>query len=181
MTQPPGPIEVSAPPPGVPAPPLTPGAPPPGPGVRPPFAAPPTEGRTARLWLGLGVAGLAVVLCCGAGGTALVGLVVTQTQAFNEQAEAVVGGYFDALAEEDYGKAYDLLCDDIQRQESRERFAARVAQEPRVTSYSVGDVSLADLTVPADVTYAGGDQRTLEISLEQDRGTGEFEVCGIDG
>jgi hypothetical protein len=154
---------------------------PPGPGVQPPFAAPPIEGRTARLWLGLGVAGLAAVLCCGAGGTALVGLVVTQTEAFNEQAEAVVGGYFDALAQEDYGEAYDLLCDDIQELESREGFAARVAEEPRVTSYSVGDVSLTDLTVPADVTYADGDRRTLEVSLDQDQGTGEFEICGIDG
>jgi hypothetical protein len=181
MTQPPGPIEVSAPPPGVPAPPLTPGAPPPGPGVRPPFAAPPIEGRTARLWLGLGVAGLAVVLCCGAGGTAVVGLAITQTQAFNEQAEAVVGGYFDALAEEDYGAAYDLLCDDIQEQASPEQFAAQVAQEPRITSYEVGDVNLTDLTVPADVTYAGGEQATLEISLDQDQSSCEFEICGIDG
>jgi hypothetical protein len=181
MTLPPAPPQGPAIPPGPHAPPPPLDAPPPGPGVRPPFAAPPIEGRTARLWLGLGVAGLAVVLCCGAGGTALVGLVFTQTQAFNEQAQAVVGGYFDAVVRQDYEEAYDRLCDDIQNQESPRQFAARVAQEPRITSYQVGEISLADLTVPTDVTYAGGRQETLEVLLEQDQGTGEFEVCGIDG
>ncbi|MFC0532588.1 Rv0361 family membrane protein [Phytohabitans kaempferiae] len=155
--------------------------PPPGPGVTPPFAAPPVEGRNARLWLGLGVAGLAVVLCCGAGGAALFGLVVTQTEAFNEQARTVVGDYFDSIAEGKYQDAYNLLCDDVREDESPNEFAARVAAEPRITSYRVGEVSLTRLTVPADVTYAGGGQDRLEISLAQDSSTGQFEVCGIAG
>jgi hypothetical protein len=155
--------------------------PPPGPGVTPPFAAPPIEGRTARMWLSLGVAGLAAVLCCGAGGAALVGLIVTQAASINEQAETVVGGYFDALSEGKYEDAYELLCDDVQDDETPAQFTARVSSEPRVTSWRVGDVAITTLTVPADVTYATGGQDRLEITLAQDRSTGEFEVCGIAG
>jgi hypothetical protein len=155
--------------------------PPPGPGVTPPFAAPPTEGRTARMWLSLGVAGLAALLCCGAGGTAVVGLAVTQAEAFNEQAETVVSDYFDALSEEKYADAYKLLCNELQRDETPDQFTARVSREPRITSYAVGDFNLTDLTVPADVTYATGGRDRLEITLDQDSGTGEFEVCGIAG
>ncbi|MDQ7902979.1 hypothetical protein RB614_00405 [Phytohabitans sp. ZYX-F-186] len=155
--------------------------PPPGPGVTPPFAAPPTEGRNARMWLSLGIAGLAAVLCCGAGGTALVGLVITQAESLNEQADTIVGDYFDALAEGKYEDAYELLCDDLQRDETPAQFTARVTREPRVTSYQVGDVNLTDLTVPTDVTYATGGRDRLEITLAQDSGTGQFEVCGIAG
>ncbi|GAA4152693.1 hypothetical protein GCM10022251_21130 [Phytohabitans flavus] len=155
--------------------------PPPGPGVTPPFAAPPTEGRTARVWLGLGVAGLATLLCCGAGGTALVGLVITQAESLNEQADTIVGDYFDALGTQRYSDAYKLLCNRLQRDESEAEFADRVSREPRVTSYQVGDVNLTDLTVPADVTYTSGQQAQLEITLAQDQGTGQFEVCGVAG
>lgn len=133
------------------------------------------------MWLGLGVAGLAVVLCCGAGGTALVGLVFTQAEAFNEQAQAVVGDYFGAVAEEKYDDAYALLCDEVQDDETPEQFADRVAREPQITSYRVGEVSLTELTVPTDVTYAGGASDTLQVALAQDSGTGRFEVCGIEG
>jgi hypothetical protein len=155
--------------------------PPPGPGVTPPFAAPPTEGRTARMWLGLGVAGLAAVLCCGAGGTALVGLVVTQADALTEQAQTIVGDYFDAVAEGEYEDAYKLLCDEAQEDESPAQFTARVSREPRIASYQVGEFQLTSQTVPADVTYADGGQDRLEITLAQDSGTGQFEVCGIAG
>lgn len=155
--------------------------PPPGPGVTPPFVAPPSEGRNARMWLSLGIAGLAAVLCCGAGGTALVGLVITQAESLNEQADTIVGDYFDALAQQRYPDAYKLLCNDLQRGESEAEFAARVSREPRVTSYQVGDVNLTDLTVPADVTYATGGRDRLEITLAQDGSTGQFEVCGISG
>jgi hypothetical protein len=155
--------------------------PPPGPGVTPPFAAPPTEGRNARMWLSLGVAGLAAVLCCGAGGTALVGLIITQTASLNEQAQTIVGGYFDALSDGEYEDAYKLLCDEAQEDETQAQFTARASSEPRITSYRVGDVAIPALTVPADVTYASGGQDRLEITLAQDSGTGQFEVCGIAG
>lgn len=161
------------PPAGVPAP-------PPGPGVSPPFPAPPIEGRTTRLWVGIGVAALAVLLCCGGGAAALLGLVVTGTEAVNERARVVVSDYFDAVEQREYDKAYALLCDEIQRRESPPEFVRRVAAEPPISSYTVRDATIAnEVIVPVDVTYARGGQRTLRVVLAQDTSTGEFEICGI--
>ncbi|HEY0696242.1 MAG TPA: hypothetical protein VGD43_00350, partial [Micromonospora sp.] len=113
--------------------------PPVGPGVTPPFAAPPTEGRSLRMWVGLGIGALAVALCCGGGAVALVGLAVAGGQAVNEQSRAVVGDYFDALADEDYSRAYTLLCDADQQRETPGEFQRRVSAEPEVASYEIGE------------------------------------------
>ncbi|SDZ25661.1 hypothetical protein SAMN05444365_10881 [Micromonospora pattaloongensis] len=166
--------------PGPATPPAVVPTPPPGPGARPPFAAPPTEGRTARVWVGIGVAALAVLLCCGGGAAALVGIAVTGTQAVNERSHAVVAAYFDAVEQREYAKAYALLCDDIHRRESVPEFERRVSAEPAIDSYTIGDATIANVViVPVDVRYDRGGQRTLHVELSQDAGTGEFEVCGI--
>lgn len=146
--------------PGVPPTPSEPQvpAPPAGPGVVPPFAAPPTEGRRARLWLGLGAGALAVLICCGGGGTAVVGLAVSNVQAVREQGRSVTDDYYRGLAERKYDQSYDALCDDAQRRESRQEFERRVAAEPQVDSYRVGDVDTVNLTVPVSVTFSGGDR-----------------------
>ncbi|MET8234414.1 hypothetical protein ABZS77_27450 [Micromonospora sp. NPDC005298] len=154
-------------------------APPPGPGVAPPFAAPPTEGRRTRLWIGLGVGALAVLLCCGGGGAAVVGLAVTGVQAVREQGRTVTGDYYQALVEKNYGRAYDQLCDDAQRRESRAEFERRAAAEPQVAAFRVGDVDTINLVVPVDVTLAGGDREQQQVSLGQDGQTGGMEVCGV--
>ncbi|MEQ4303647.1 hypothetical protein ABNF97_20085 [Plantactinospora sp. B6F1] len=155
-------------------------APPPGTGVEPLFAAPPSEGRGARLWLGLGVAALAVVLFCGGGGAALVGLLISGSQALNEQAKAVVTDYLDALDDDDFRKAYDLLCESAQQRESPAEFERRVSSEPEIASFRIGDVSLtSELSVPVDVTYASGGQDNLQARLAQDQSTGELRVCDI--
>ncbi|GAB3985871.1 hypothetical protein GCM10027615_76860 [Plantactinospora veratri] len=155
-------------------------APPPGPGAEPLFAAPPSEGRGARLWLGLGVAALAVVLFCGGGGAALVGLLISGSQALNEQARTVVTDYFDALDDGDFRKAYDLLCDSARQRESPAEFERRVSAEPEIDSFRIGDVSLtSELSVPVDVTYAGGGQDNLQALLDQDQRTGGLRVCDV--
>ncbi|MFV2019104.1 hypothetical protein [Micromonospora sp. LOL_023] len=152
-----------------------------GPGVAPPFAAPPVEGRTARVWIGLGVAALAVLLCCGGGTVALVGLIVTGTEAVNEQARVAVDDYFEAVSLQDFGAAYGMLCAEAQRRESSDEFAERLTEEPEVDSYSVGQVSVTSrIVVPVEVTYSDGGSETLRVSLNQDTGTGELEVCGIE-
>ncbi len=157
-------------------------APPPGPGVTPPFPAPPAEGRSTRLWVGLGVGGLALVLFCGAGAAAVVGLVVTGTRAVNEQAQVVVGNYLDAVRDEDYPRAYRLLCDEAQDDENADEFATRVRAQQPISSYDVGEASLAaELVVPVDVTYRAGGSGTLRFYLAQDGGTGQLEVCEIEG
>ncbi|MGK5742227.1 hypothetical protein [Micromonospora sp. URMC 103] len=153
--------------------------PPPGPGVAPPFAAPPTEGRRARLWLALGVGALAVVLCCGGGGAAVVGLAVSGVQAVREQGRTVSNEYYQALVDRDFGEAYDQLCDDARRRESRAEFERRAAAEPQVTAFRVGEVDTTNLTVPVDVTLEGGQQERQQVALAQDQQTGGLEVCGV--
>jgi len=139
------------------------------------------EGRSARLWLGLGVAGLATVLCCGGGVAALVGLGVTGQQAINERARAAVGSYLDDVRAGRYDDAYRDLCPALKRRETADQFADRVADEPSISAYDMAErVDVTELVLPVDVRYAGGDADTLRFKLEQDSETGEFEVCGIE-
>ncbi|MFI7026472.1 hypothetical protein [Micromonospora sp. NPDC049900] len=154
--------------------------PPAGPGVAPPFAAPPTEGGRTRLWLGLGAGALALVLCCGGGGTAVVGLLVSGVQAIDEQGRTVSGDYYRALADGEFGRAYDQLCEDARRRESRQEFERRAAAEPQISSYRVGQVDTTTLTVPVDVTFSGGGQERQQVVLQQDQQTGGMEVCGVN-
>jgi hypothetical protein len=128
------------------------------------------------------VAGLALVLCCGGGTAAVVGLMVTGTQALNEQARAVVSDYINALKDDKFDEAYALLCDARQRTESEEEFTERVSQEPDIASYTLHDLQLTrDLSLPADVRYANGSQDSVRFLLAQDRRSGELEVCGVAG
>ncbi|WP_239095814.1 Rv0361 family membrane protein [Micromonospora lutea] len=154
--------------------------PPTGPGAAPPFAAPPTEGGRSRLWLGLGAGALALLLCCGGGGTAVVGLLVSGVQAIEEQGRTVSADYYRALSNGDYGQAYDQLCEDARRRESRQEFERRSAAEPQISSYRVGDVDTTTLTVPVEVTYSGGGQERQQVVLAQDPQTGGMEVCGVN-
>ncbi|MDG4827569.1 hypothetical protein O7635_37485 [Asanoa sp. WMMD1127] len=171
----------AVPSPALPPAPVGPPVPPSGPGVQPPFAAPPTEGRTRRLWLGLGAAGLFVLLCCGGGVAAIAGLTVFGVRAIDERARVVVTDYVSALEQAEYGEAYALLCDDRQRAQSPADFAATESLEPRIRSFQVRptQTGATDIVVPVDVTYASGSSSTLRFVLAQDRGTGEFEVCGV--
>ncbi|HET9516084.1 MAG TPA: hypothetical protein VFO77_00005, partial [Actinoplanes sp.] len=156
--------------------------PPPGPGVTPPFPVPPTEGRDARLWTGIGIGALVVVLFCGGGFAALVGLGVTGVQALNEQAEVVIGDYLEAEQQKRYDDAYAQLCDAAKRRETAAEFARRVGAERAIADFDVGSLPAAavDLTVPVDVHYVDGTADTIRVSLEQDRATGELEVCRVE-
>ncbi|MFI5849253.1 hypothetical protein ACIA8B_23420 [Micromonospora chalcea] len=173
----------AAPPPSSvpPAPPADQGtpAPPQGPGAAPPFAAPPTEGGRTRLWLGLGAGALAVLICCGGGGAAVVGLAVSNAQAIGEQGRAVTSDYYQALVAREWSKAYDTLCADLRRREPRREFERRVATEPQISGYRVGEVDITTLTVPVDVTLAGGRREAQTVTLAPDQQTGGVEVCGV--
>jgi hypothetical protein len=153
--------------------------PPPGPGTAPPFAAPPIEGRTARLWLGLGAAALAVVLFCGGGTAAIVGLYVVSQQALAEQSRSVISEYLDAVGKDEYGKAYDLLCERLRRQESARTFEQRVRAEPEIRGYRVGEpYGTETVQVPVEVTYVDGLQDRLTFSLVAESAAG-LHICGI--
>jgi hypothetical protein len=156
--------------------------PPQGPGVTPPFAVPPTEGRSSRLWVGIGIGALVAVLVCGGGIAAIIGLATTGTRALNEQIEVVVGDYFEAVQQKRYNDAYGQLCEDVQEEESAADFTRRVSAEPVISRYDIGSLSAAaiDLAVPVDVVYADGAADTLRVFLAQDGSTGAFEVCGVE-
>ena len=157
-------------------------APPPGPGVFPPFPAPPTEGRGLRIGLGLGIGAAVLLLVCGGGMAAAVGLFTVMGSALNEQAHVVVGDFFADVKAKRYNEAYDAQCPEVRQRESRAEFAGRFAAQEPIVAYRVGDVDLADvnLSVPVDVTYGDGGTGQLNVSLGQDSETGRFQVCGIE-
>ncbi|WP_306211939.1 hypothetical protein [Actinoplanes sp. RD1] len=155
--------------------------PPPGPGVQPPFPAPPVEGRGRRVGLGLGLGIGAFVLIGVVGLIALIGFGTVAQSAFNEQADKVVGEYLGALRDGNYSEAYEGLCDSARASVSEPEFTERVKQQPRITAWEVGDISLAtQVTAPVDVTYADGSTARLRANLEQDTSTGGFEVCSLE-
>lgn len=172
-----------APPAGPPPEPVPgPPPPPPGPGVQPPFAAAPVEGRSARLWLGLGVAGALLVLCCGGGLVSITGLVVTSVQALDEQAQRAVADYLDAEIESAWEDAYQQLCEQDRQAETLAQYRQRVAQLPRIEDYTLGSVAFTpagEVQLPADVEYVDGGSERLRVPLLQNPQTGAFEVCGL--
>jgi hypothetical protein len=157
-------------------------APPQGPGVFSPFPAPPTEGRGRRIGLGFGIGGAVVLLVCGGGVAAAVGLVTVMSSALNEQAHVVVGEFFNAVKAKRYGEAYNSQCEEVKNQETQAQFTTRITAIDPIASYSVGDVDLTsvNLSVPVQLTYAGGGGDELRVDLGQDRDTGAFQVCGIE-
>lgn len=155
-----------------------------GPGVQPPFLAPPTEGRSARRWLAAGIAAGLLALCCGTGGVAVGGLLFTMIPALNEQAQAAVGDYLDALADQRWQRAYQLRCEADQEVESLESFTDRVSQPPHVQSYELGDLNLltgggqdGQLRLPAQVRYTDGTTELETYLLAQNQRTGTLQVC----
>ena len=132
--------------------------------------------RQVADWLTSGMSLLLLVVFLAA---AVVGLAVSNVQAVGEQGRAVTDDYYQALVAREWSKAYDQLCDDARRRESRPEFEQRVATEPQISGYRVGDVDTASLTVPVDVTLAGGRREAQTVTLAPDRQTGGMEVCGV--
>jgi hypothetical protein len=156
--------------------------PPPGPGVQPPFAAAPIEGRNARLWLTLGIAGAVAVLCAGVAAVAFGGLLVTGVSAANERAHRAVGDYLDAVLAADWERAHGLRCERDRGEEPLAAFTRRVSGQPRIDSYEMGELQLTQpLELPVRVTYTNGRTGDLRIPLVQNQRTGELEVCGLHG
>jgi hypothetical protein len=153
--------------------------PPQGPGVYPPFPAPPIEGRGRRVGVGLGLGAAVLLLVCGGGTIAGVGLVSIMSSALNEQADVVVTDYLEALRDREWSQAYDQLCTTAKQQETESEFTSRVSAAELITAWDVGDVDLVQANAPVSVTYADGDTAQLRAYLEQNRETGGFEVCSI--
>jgi hypothetical protein len=151
-------------------------APPPGPGVAPPFAAPPRDRDNKSLWIGLGVGGLLLILCC-VGGIFGVGLLASGSDGLvRSQATSVVTTYLDALRRQDYPQAYNQLCTDLTSKLSLEGFESRVSQ-PRVVAFSVDTVTISqDIVVDATVEREGRSPQSQSFPLVQS-GTA-LKICG---
>jgi hypothetical protein len=167
------------PPPGAPVPP-GPWAPPPppGPGVTPPFTAPPTDRNRRGLWLGLGIGGLVLALCCVGGIVGFVLLTVSASRQVEQQAVQVVGDYLGALQDRDYQAAYALLCPEVTNNLTEERFARQEEARPHITTYQVEKAEVSNaIVVPARVGYETGASETRRYELSQDFGQ-ELRICG---
>jgi hypothetical protein len=153
-----------------------------GPGVVPPFPAPPVEGRTARVWAGLGIGAAALLLLGGGGIAAVIGLAVTGSKAIGEQVGASITAYFDAVGDKRYSDAYRMLCDRAQDAETPAEFTARAGATEPWTRFAVGDIALTSTEprVPVTLTRGDGSTDTVQVTLVQDRSTGKFEVCGVE-
>lgn len=157
-------------------------APPRGPGVIPPFPAPPTEGRRLRVGMGLGIGAGVLVLACGGGVAALVGLTTVMTNAMNEQAQVTIDNFLDDVQAKRYGEAYRSLCDSTRATVSEPQFTGQWQTSLPLRRWSIGTLDLADVTlaVPVDVTYTDGRTAQLEARMGQDRETGQLEVCSVE-
>jgi hypothetical protein len=153
--------------------------PPPGPGVQPPFPAPPVEGKGKRIGLSLGIGAAVLLLICGGGVAAVIGLVSSMSGALNEQAHKAVTQYLDAVDSKQYVKAYGLLCREARDDETPSQYAERISQNQAIQRYQLGDLDLVNLSVPVDATYESGDTAELEAYLGQNQDTGAFEVCDV--
>jgi len=154
-------------------------APPPGPGVQPPFPAPPVEGKGKRIGWGLGIGAGVVLLICGGGVAALIGLGTSVQGALDEQAHAAVDDYLEALEARLYDDAYGQLCAQARRAESASEFRTRIEGGQRITDWRLGALDTITMTVPVDATYEDGQRDQLEASLDQNTSTGAFEVCEL--
>jgi hypothetical protein len=145
-----------------------------------PFPAPPTEGKRLRLGIGLGLGAAVLLLVCGGGLAATIGLTTIVGNAMNEQAQVVIGDYLEDLEAKRFSEAYGQLCAEERARTTEAEFTSRVGTEEPITSWRVGEVNLNTLGVPVDVTYANGDTARLEATLGQNPETGGFQVCTLE-
>lgn len=154
-----------------------PGAPP-GPGVAPPFAAPPTDRNTKGLWVGLGVGGLVLLLCCVGGIAGLVVLTAGGNRIVESEARAVVSQFLGSLVREDYLEAYDVVCSDYTEENSIEAFEQR-ASSPTIERFTIDAVDVTDagdIVATASLGLSGGVTQTRDYPLVQDMDG--LKVCG---
>jgi hypothetical protein len=152
-------------------------APPPGPGVVTPFAAPPRDRDLRGLWIGLGVGGLALVLCC-VGGVLGGGFLLTGLEGVaRSQLVSVVDTYLTAMRVADYEAARGQLCPEQQRTHTVAWYEQHY-RGSEVTDYTVDkdDVDVNLVRVPATVTRRGQGESLVTFTMLQQ--TTRWVICG---
>ena len=168
------------PPPQMPVVPAGPPPPPPGPGVQPPFPAPPIEGKGRRIGWGLGIGAGVLLLICGGGVAAVIGLGTAASRSLNEQAHKAVSAYLGAVRAQRYDQAYAMLCQQAKDDESPAAFRSRVSAMEPIANYQMGNLNTFNLTVPVDATYDDGAVAQLVAYLGQNKDTAALEVCDLE-
>lgn len=146
----------------------------------PPFIVPPTQRDGKRMWIGIGIGVVMVLLCCVGGLIGIGVLLAGSAQQMESQAVDVVDEYLNALQEEKYSVAYGLLCEDLADKQSLHSFSQKAKEDP-IVSYSIHsgvstDEDTADLIVGATVVSEtqGSSVRQYVVT-----GTvGAMTICG---
>jgi len=152
-------------------------APPPGPGAVTPFAAPPRDRDLRGLWIGLGVGGLVLVLCC-VGGVLGGGFLLTGLEGVaRSQLASAADDYLLAVRSTDYETARGHLCPDLQRTHTVDWFESHY-RGSEVLAYAIDedkiDVNL--LRVPALVKRRGQPESLMTFTMLQQ--TTRWVICG---
>jgi hypothetical protein len=152
-------------------------APPQGPGVAPPFAVPPRDRDSKRLWIGLGIGGALLVLCC-VGGIAGIGVLAAGGDSIaRSQATSVVRTFLEAIQEEKYADAYAELCDEVAERVSLADFERRYRSD-RLDSFEVGQVTPTNTTIVVDASLHWRDRGTVAASYTLVPATPVLKICG---
>jgi hypothetical protein len=151
-------------------------APPPGPGVAPPFAVPPRDRDSKRLWIGLGIGGLLLVLCC-AGGIAGIGVLAAGGDSIaKSQASSVVRTFLEAIREQKYSDAYAELCDQLTERVTLDDFE-RAYGADKLQSYVVGAIDATN-TITVDATLTWQDRGSVEAQYTLVPAAPVLKICG---
>lgn len=152
-------------------------APPPGPGVVTPFAAPPRDRDMRGLWIGLGIGGLVLALCC-IGGVLGGGFLLSGLEGVaRSQLASVVEDYLTAMRAQDYETARGQLCPEQQRTHTVAWYEDRYGGS-EVTDFTVreDEVDVNLLQVPASVTRRGQGASVMTFTMLQQ--TTRWVICG---
>jgi hypothetical protein len=154
--------------------------PPPGPGVQTPFATPPTERDRKRLWIGLGIGGALLVLCCGGGLFGLGAFAINRADSLRSTAESVVTQYLEDTRRQNFDAAFDLLCAQEQSKFGHGDFAAMIRSRGRIAGFRVGTAMITGTTVivSAAVDFESGPTRYPTYSLVEEQEPGNLRICG---
>ncbi len=133
-------------------------------------------GTTNALWIGLGIGGLVLVLCC-VGGIAGIGVLAAGGDSTPSRRPARWSGhYLEAISTEDYAEAYEQLCDEITEKVSQADFE-RAYSGDKLESYTVGAVTTTNtITVPATLEWQ--DRGTVEARYTLVPATPVLKICG---
>jgi hypothetical protein len=150
--------------------------------VQAPFAAPPTDRDRKRMWISLGIGGALALLCCVGGILGIGGLVVAEQRAIPAEARTVVRTYLDGLRDNDYRKAYNVLCSQLKQRESYNDFADRQQTESQVRTYTINNPQSVGsrVIVPTIVQRVDGTSST-QFTLISDQQSGALRICGVSG